>query len=398
MIPKISDRDLSIFRGQAIRELNLSPDVGDPEIRDAFLDALGKNDLQPLSPALYRSIRMLDRVPQSIPCRCLIEPFLEDQDAAEGREVDQFCDSFFTLEPSVRRSKWQELGDSLRATSIHRLRHRQLARGLSIDLRTLANASFEARKVAERIFAIFCMPLYDRPDYRRKVLQDHAVVIDLLRKGAEELRVRHPDVLGLDIRFAEMLGLKEVSLESLRNRARANSRNSSQQSGFPGSPQNPDQPQPKSGWKTWAPIIVLAIIFATAIPIASNWNARRIAQNGDSQSNFQRSGGSGYSGGTFQPNNFNNQQTNSTGGFFSSFPNIFGNSSNVPNPNGVPGRPYTPSYTPPNPNSQSRFSQRGFNPSPTPRYSPPTSYRSGVPSPGGGYSPPGGGNFGPGRR
>lgn len=394
MIPKVTECELQVFRQRATRELNLAPDAGDAEIRKAFLESLGRDDRKPVSLPLHRSLRILGRASESITCQCVVEPFAEDLDKKEGEEVNEFCDSFFRIPPAERKQRWLQMSDSLRETSPYRLRLRQLESGLSVDLRTLMNASFEARKVAEQILVIFCMPLLDRPAYRRQVIEDHAVVLGLLRKGGEELRIRHPDVLNLDIRFAELLGLESSLLNKLKNQARVNRRKlASGKTPYRSGSTDP----PSQWWRRLAPWLVCSLFIAALIPMASDWNARRIIRQGMSQQSY--SGGVTYLG------------TQSQSG--SSIPPL-------PNTSGIPVLPShlqqiqemnqanrnamnrhlpnqgfrapginTHSVTPRLPNRPS--GQSGFGGTAAPRYSAPPSSR-----PAGGFSP--GGNFGgPGR-
>lgn len=383
MIPTVSERDLGVIRQGAVRELSLDDEACDPEIRDAFLESLGCNDLASVTPRLYRSMRMLGRTPQSIPCRCILEPFADDLHKETREAVEEFCRVFFKLAPDERKRQWLTFSQTLRVSSPYYLRIRQLAPGLAIDLRTLANASFEARKLAERILAIFCRPVYERSEYRTRVIEDHAVVIDLLRKGAEELRVRYPDLLALDVRFAELLGMSEVTLTDLKNRSQVNVRQNRlpHTSGQPVSEQPASEQIPTQGRRSIiTPLIFAAIVFAGLIPAISNWNARRIIQNGMSQPVFRSGGYSGGGGQAGLPLAYPPQlpqgttpQSSTVQEELQRLSGLIHNSSR-PNPGTrMPNQhPAIPSI--PNP----RFQQPGFNAPRSPGFSPPS-----VPSPGG---------------
>lgn len=395
MIPKFSERDLVIFRQGAIRELGLTEQACDPEIRDAFLEALGRDDLQPVSSQLHRSLRMLSSVPRSTPCRCIVQPFESDLDRSDETVVNEFCDSFFKLTPEDRKQRWLELKDALRSTSPYQLRLRQMAPGLSIDLRLLSNDSFAARKIAELILVSFCLPASARPHYRRQVVEDHSVVLELLCDGGEELRERHPEILQLDSRLAHLIGVTGVSATALKNLKRWNNRTASTH-GSRTKPRNQEHAQPtllQKNFLSWL-VFVLLLLITFLIFALIEQNSARDTHPGNVDSGARSLQGGGYSGVPFRSKGVDSRHstlppTHSPLPESPHLPQTFRNTQNR-NPVLPAGNPNQNIISPRNrlnsPAGQSRSASSRFTPPNEP-----------TPGHGGGFSP-GGGNFGGGPR
>ncbi len=216
-VDRSTNTDVQTLDAAARSALGVGDDASKTEIQIAFFRILELNDFAPTELVHHAYLHLMG---EAIPATADFSTLTREQVAKNlEQQIQSFANAMFQLDPTQRRSQWNDL----RARCAHSVpltrRIMELAPGLDVDLAVIENLAPDVRALANEILLTFSRPWFWREKSRQNLLLEYLErqhVEPKWRSPAYHLRKKARAVAALDPLLMAYLDIYDSKRDTLK--------------------------------------------------------------------------------------------------------------------------------------------------------------------------------------